>query len=103
MDDLLQSQCQGLVVLGVIVQLDLEVCLDCMFHLRCLCPVIGLGGEDLLKLNIKEFGRGNPWIYSCGTDMLLNEGTDLFPASNDVQLLVPIAVTATDDHLAQCL
>ena len=35
--------------------------------------------------------------------MLLNEGTDLLPASNDVQLLVPIAVTASDYDLAQCL
>ena len=73
-----------------------------MFYFGRLCSVVGLGGENLLKLHIKEFGRGYPWINARSSDMLFNEGTDLFPASHKVELLIPIAVTASDHHLAQC-
>ena len=59
--------------------------------------------KALALANLKRAERGQKAINSCGTDMLLNQGTNLFTTSNQVELFIPIAITAPDDDLAQCL
>jgi len=97
LDDLLQAAGEGLVVLRVIVEVDLEVGPDGVFHLGGFGPVAGLRSEQLLKLHIKQFGGRHPWIHAGGAHVFFDQGPHLLAAFRTI----PDRAAVRGEHLQQ--